>query len=147
MLSHLTTSKPKSFTNVKKCWIHLVSSSLGISSIPPVGACPCGTDRERKSRQTRKIGSQALQTQNPVTYRETKTLLRLPLPPRSSPSPVQRRLEASKENGGYQAYLDPIWRQERAQQTNIFHLHTGQCGLRAYLKRAGISDTFLCECK
>ena len=47
---------------------------------------------------------------------------------------------------GYQAYLDPIWRLERAQQTTIFSLRTGHCGLRDHLKRTGISDTSLCEC-
>ena len=51
-----------------------------------------------------------------------------------------------KENGGYQTHLDPIWRLERAQQTTIFRLRTGHCGLSAHLKRTGISDTSLCEC-
>ena len=35
---------------------------------------------------------------------------------------------------------------ERAQQTTIFRLRTGHCGLSAHLKRIGISDTSLCEC-
>ena len=51
-----------------------------------------------------------------------------------------------KDDGGYQAHLDPIWRLERAQQTTIFRLRTGHCGLSAHLKRIGISDTSLCEC-
>ena len=42
--------------------------------------------------------------------------------------------------------LNPIWRLERAQQTTIFRLHTGHCGLSAHLKRIGISDTSLCVC-
>ena len=42
--------------------------------------------------------------------------------------------------------LDPIRRLEWAHQTTIFRLHTGHCGLRAHLKRTGVSDTFLCEC-
>ena len=81
------------------------------------------------------IGSQAPQTQNPVTYRETKTLLH-----------SRYNGDWKKQNGGYQAHLDPIWRLERAQQTAIFHLRTGLCGLSAHLKRTGISDTSLCEC-
>ena len=83
-----------------------------------------------------KIGSQALQTQNPVTYREAKTLLH-----------SQYNGDWKKENSGYQAHFDPIWRLERAQQTTIFHLHTGHCGLSAHLKKIGISDTSLCECR
>ena len=42
--------------------------------------------------------------------------------------------------------LDPIWRLERAQQTTIFRLRTGHCGLSDHPKRTGISDTSLCEC-
>ena len=75
------------------------------------------------------------QTQNPVTYREAKILLR-----------SRYNGDWKKDNGGYQAHLDPIWRLERAQQTSIFRLRTGHCGLRAHLKRIGISDTSLCEC-
>ena len=81
-----------------------------------------------------KIGSQAPQTQNPVTYREAKTLLH-----------SRYNGDWKKDNGGYQAHLDPIWRLERAQQTTIFRLRTGHCGLSAHLKRIGISDTSLCE--
>ena len=82
-----------------------------------------------------KIGSQALQTQNPVTYREVKTLLH-----------SWFNGDLKKDNRGYQAHLDPIWRLEWAQQTAIFLLRTGHCGLSAYLKSIGISDTFLCAC-
>ena len=70
-----------------------------------------------------------------VTYRETKTLLH-----------SRYNGDWKKHNGGYQAHLDPIWRLERAQQTTIFRLRTGHCGLSAHLKRIGISDTSLCEC-
>ena len=73
--------------------------------------------------------------QNPVTYREAKTLLH-----------SQYNGNWKKENGGHQAHLDPIWRLEQAQQTNIFRLRTWHCGLSAHLKRIGILDTSLCEC-
>ena len=53
----------------------------------------------------------------------------------------------NKHNGGYQAHIDPIWRLERAQQTTIFRLRTGHCGLSAHLKRIGISDISRCECR
>ena len=48
---------------------------------------------------------------------------------------------------GYQAHLDPIWRLKPAQQTTIFRLRTGHCGLSAHRKRTGLSDTSLCECR
>ena len=89
-----------------------------------------------KADRLAKIDSQAPQTQNPVTYREAKTLLH-----------SRYNGDWKKHNGGYQAHLDPIWRLERAQQTTIFRLRTGHCGLSAHLKRIGISDTSLCECE
>ena len=82
-----------------------------------------------------KIGSEVPQTQNPVTCREAKTLLH-----------SRHNGDWKKENGGYQAHLDPVWRLERTQQTTIFRLRTGHCGLSAHLKRTGISDTSLCGC-
>ena len=82
-----------------------------------------------------KIGSQAPQTHNPITYREANTLLH-----------HRYNGDLKKYNGGYQAHLDPLWRLGWAQQITIFRLRTGHCGLSAHLKRTGISDTFLCEC-
>ena len=82
-----------------------------------------------------KIGSQAPQTQDPTTYREAKTLLH-----------SRYNGDWKKHNGGHQAYLDQIWRLQRAQQTTIFRLHTEHCGLSAHLKRFGTADTALCEC-
>ena len=90
----------------------------------------------KKADRLAKIGSQAPQTQNPVTYREAKTLLH-----------SRYNGDWKKYNGGYQANLDPIWRLGRAQQTTIFRLRTGHCGLSAHLKRIGISDISLCECR
>ena len=94
-----------------------------------------GLTGNQKADRLAKIGNQALQTQNPVTYREAKTLLH-----------SRHNGDWKKDNSGYQAHLDPIWRLEQAQQTTIFCLRTGHCGLSAYLKRIGISDTSLYEC-
>ena len=88
-----------------------------------------------KKDRLAKIGSQAPQTQNTVTYREAKTLLH-----------SRYNGDWKKQNGGYQAHLYPIRRLERDQQTTIFRLCTGHCGLSAHLKRIIISDTSLCEC-
>ena len=85
-----------------------------------------GLTGNEKADRLAKIGSQAPQTQNPVTYRQAKTLLH-----------SRYNGDWKKQNGGSQAHLDPIWRLERAQQTTIF-----ACAL----KRIGISDTSLCEC-
>ena len=70
-------------------------------------------------------------------------------------SPTKRSrhfyIHSSKETGrkttvATRAYPDQIWRLEWAQQTTIFHLYMGLCGLSAHLKRTGISDSCLCEC-
>ena len=93
-----------------------------------------GLTGNEKTDRLAKIGSQAPETQDPVTYGEAKTLLH-----------SRYNGDWKKDNGGYQAHLGPIWRLERAQQTTIFRLSTGHCGLSAHLKRTGISDTSLCE--
>ena len=98
-----------------------------------------GVDTERQETVEKKDGDKGTgpqtQTQNPVVYREAKTLLH-----------SRYNGDWKKQNGGYQAHLDPIWRLQRAQQTTIFRMRTGYCGLSAHLKRIGISDTSLCEC-
>ena len=70
-----------------------------------------------------KIGCQALQTENSVTYREAKTLLNSRL-----------NGDGKKENGGYQTHFDLIWRLELAQQTAVFRLRTWHGGPSAHLK-------------
>ena len=46
--------------------------------------------------------------------------------------------------GSQQGCLTTLSVQE---QTTIFRLRTGHCGLRAHLKRTGIMDSALCDCK
>ena len=58
-----------------------------------------GLTGSKKADRLAKIGSQAPQTQNPVTYREAKTLLH-----------SRYSGDWKKQNGGYQAHLDLIWR-------------------------------------
>ena len=95
-----------------------------------------GLTGNEKADRLAKIGCHAPQTQNPVTYRKAKTLHH-----------SRYNGDRKKDNGGYQAHRDPIWRLERAQQTTIFLLSTGHSGLSAHLKRTGISDTSLYECR
>ncbi|KAK7109741.1 hypothetical protein V1264_013730 [Littorina saxatilis] len=82
-----------------------------------------------------KEGSQLTQPSNPASYEETKTLVR-----------SKFRADLVAQNGGYRTDQDPIRKLKRNQQTLIFRLRTGYCGLRAHLKRIGIIDTALCEC-
>ena len=90
-------------------------------------------------------------TENETIYKPAKIGVRLRRHRTLSPTEAKTLLhsrfswEWNKENGGYQAHLDPSWRLERAQKTTIFRLRTEHCGLSAHLKRTGISDTSLCE--
>ena len=96
----------------------------------------CPVHLQRLSRISSSVGCYLVpQTQKPVTYREAKTLFH-----------SWFKGDWKNEHGEYQAHLDRIRRLERAQQTTIFRLPTGHCGLRAHLKRIGVSDTSLCEC-
>ena len=82
-----------------------------------------------------KEGSQLSQPDNPVTYEEAKTLLSSSF-----------RARWSLRNQGYNPRQDPIRALERHQQTTIFRLRTGHCGLRAHLKRIGVAPSAQCEC-
>ena len=58
-----------------------------------------------------------MQTNNPVSYQEIKSRLR-------------SKFKAKWTSHNNQAHLDPTIRKlERAQQTTIFHLRIGHCGL------------------
>ena len=43
--------------------------------------------------------------------------------------------------------IGPINRLARQEQTTIYRLRTGHCGLRANLKRTGIMNSALCDCE
>ena len=47
----------------------------------------------------------------------------------------------------YNPSTETINRLARHEQTTIFRLRTGNCGLRAHLRRIDIMDSALCDCK
>ena len=94
-----------------------------------------GLSGNERADHLAKEGSQLTQPSAPTTYEETKTLLR-----------GKSRRDWVNLNDGYQAHRDPIRTLERRHQTMIFRLRTGHCGLRAHLKRLGVTDTALCQC-
>ena len=53
----------------------------------------------------------------------------------------------TRATGDYNPSTDPINRLARHEQTTIFRLRTGHCGLQSHLKRNGIMDSALCDCK
>ena len=70
------------------------------------------------------------------TYLEAKTLLRNSL-----------KCQWKRATGDYNPSTDPINHLVTHEQTTIFTLWTGHCGLWAHLMRIGIMDSALCYCK
>ena len=48
--------------------------------------------------------------------------------------------------GGYNPQKDPFHQLSRHEQTTIFRLRTGHCGLKGHLKKNGIQPSALCDC-
>ena len=96
----------------------------------------CGIPGNERADHLAKSGSKQLQPLSTSTYQEAKTLLR-----------NRQKCQWKKATGDYNPSTDPINRLARHEQTAIFRLRTGHCGLRAHLKRTGIMDSALCDCK
>ena len=62
-------------------------------------------------------------------------------------TPREKSPPSEAQSGDYNPSTDPINCLARHEQTAIFRLRTGHCGLRAHLKRIGIMDSALCDCK
>ena len=82
-----------------------------------------------------KEGGKLLQPHNPVSYNEAKTQLKLSF-----------KEQWKKRNDGYCPKKDSIHSLTRKEQTTIFRLRTGHCGLNKHLKRIGVADTANCQC-
>ena len=96
----------------------------------------CGIPGNEKADRLAKSGSKQLQPMANSTYQEAKTLLC-----------NKRKCQWKRATEDYNPSTDPINRLARHEQITIFRLRTGHCGLRAHLKRFGIMDSALCDCK
>ena len=96
----------------------------------------CGIPGNERADRLAKTGSKQLQPMSTSMYQEAKTLLR-----------NRQKCQWKRATGDYNPSTDPINRLARHEQTAIFRLRTGHCGLRAHLKRIGIMDSALCDCK
>ena len=95
----------------------------------------CGIHGNEKADQLAKTGSRKPQQQSSSTYREAKTLLN-----------NRQKAEWKKAKGDYNTCTDPINHLQRSEQTAIFRLRTGHCGLRAHLRRIGVAASSSCDC-
>ena len=83
----------------------------------------CGIPGNERVDLLAKSGSKQLQPMSASTYQEAKTLLR-----------NRQKCQWKRATGDYNPSADPINRLARHEQTTIFRLQTGHCGLRAHLK-------------
>ena len=123
----------------------------------------CGIPGNERADRLAKSGSKQLQPMSTSTYQEAKTLLQ-----------NRQKCQRKRATGDYNPSTEPINRLARHEQTtisrvpeqngvsqawyiveihhsgrkpSIYRLRTGHCGLRAHLKRIGIMDSALCDCK
>ena len=96
----------------------------------------CGIPGNERADRLAKSGSKHQQPNVPSTYQEVKTLLR-----------NKRTREWKRRTGDYNASADPINILQRSEQTTIFRLRTGHCGLKSHLKRIGVANSAQCDCR
>ena len=85
--------------------------------------------------QLAKAGSHMPQPHIATSYKEAKTLLK-----------QNFRTDWQNSNNGYSPQHDPINKLEKREQTTIFRLRTGHCGLKKHMKRMGLAENAHCEC-
>ena len=96
----------------------------------------CGIPGNERADRLAKSGRKQLQPMSNSTYQEAKTLLR-----------NRQKCQWKRATGDHNPSTYPINRLARHEQTTIFRLRTGHCGLAAYPKRIGFMDSILCNCK
>ena len=100
----------------------------------------CGIPVNERADRLAKPWSKQLQPLSTSTYQEAKTLLQ-------NRQRCQWRRATRDYNRDYNHSTNPFNRLARHEQTTIFRLRRGHCSLRVHLKRIGIMDSALCNCK
>ena len=85
--------------------------------------------------QLAKEGRKIYQPSSHLSYKETRTLIR-----------NRQKSTFIASIGGYNPQKDPLHQLSRHEQTTIFRLRTGHCGLKGHLKNIGIQPSALCDC-
>ena len=94
----------------------------------------CGIPGNERADRLAKSGSKQPQAMSTSTYQEAKTLLR-----------NSQKCQWKRATGDFNPSTDQISRLARHEQTTIFRLRTGHCGLRAHLRRIGIMDSAIAK--
>ena len=85
--------------------------------------------------QLAKEGRKKDQPSSHLSYKETRTLIR-----------NRQKSTFIGSIGGYNPKKDPLHQLSRHEQTTIFRLRTGHCGLKGHLKKIDIQPSDLCDC-
>ena len=85
--------------------------------------------------QLAKEGRKKYQSSSHLSYKETRTLIR-----------NRQKSTFVASIGGYNPHKNPLHQLSRHEQTTIFRLGTGHCGLKGHLKEIGIKPLALCDC-
>ena len=93
----------------------------------------CGVFGNEEADRLSKQGSNKEQPEHPLTYFETKTIIK---------STINREWKDEFKNNQH----DDIGKLNRAEQVIIFRLRTGHCQLLSHLYRLKISHTNECTC-
>ena len=132
-LQALSSDSPdKDIQNIKQDLHSIPSQCMVVLQWIPAH---CGIAGNEEADKLAKNGSKKPQPNTPTTYREAKTLLK-----------NKRKSEWRRSTGNYNPKQDSINHLKRSDQTAIFRLRTGHCGLRSHLKRIGVSPSALCDC-
>ena len=117
--------------------LHHKLSTLASSSTTILQWIPAhiGVSGNEKADQLAKSGSLLPQPDYPLTYPETKTLIRNVF-----------KTTWIAQNNGYRSSQDPVGKLDRAEQAVIHRLRTGHCRLKSHLSRIGCSDSPECPC-
>ena len=95
----------------------------------------CGIKGNEKADNLAKEGRRLPQPETSMSYREAKTV-------------IKHRWKANftQKTDGYKPHHDHLNSLSRPEQSTIFRLRTGHCGLRAHLKKIGIAESSMCDC-
>ena len=94
-----------------------------------------GISGNEEADQLAKESSKKTQPNSHFSYKEARTLIK-----------NNQKAAFHRKTGGYNPHQDALHKLTRPEQTVIFRLRTGHCGLKSHLKRIGIKPTALCDC-
>ena len=117
-------------TNGQHQWVGPVNE--GCSAVDP---CSYRHSGQWNRRSVGKGRQKKYHPSSHLSYKETRTLIR-----------KRQKSTFIASIGGYNPQKDPLHQLSRHEQTTIFRLRTGHCGLKGHLIKIGIRPSALCDC-